>query len=34
VLEPGDLRQRVAQRAAELLRELRAALSAPPAATA
>jgi proteasome accessory factor C len=34
VLEPGDLRQRVAQRATELLRELRAALSAPPAATA
>jgi proteasome accessory factor BC len=34
VLEPEDLRRRVGERAAELLRELRAALSAPPAATA
>jgi predicted DNA-binding transcriptional regulator YafY len=34
VLEPEDLRWRVSERAAELLRELREALSAPPAATA
>jgi proteasome accessory factor BC len=34
VLEPEDLRRRVAERAAELLRELRAAISTPPAATA
>jgi len=34
VLEPEDLRRRVAERATELLRELRGAVSVPPAATA